>query len=243
MCKLLLVFVFCFGLAGCETMQQQPQKSGAQFEKERIIGTLQNADANFKVCSDEYKQSETYKRVFAEVFYESDESSNKFTMLANTKKPTDEQIELVKNALPTITGCRKILLDGYSNTPFLTVNLKYYNSMDAMLIRFIKGDISIGDANEERAKAAAQRKMDWANTSSEIDARLRTMHDNEINGRRQAAAAMLPYLMQQQQNQQMQQQMFYQQQMQNINNNRTILTSPTQTNCTTYGNQTNCTSR
>lgn len=243
MYKLILVIGFCFGLVGCETMQQQPQKSGAQLERDRIIGTLRMAEANFKQCSDEAKKTDVYKRIFDEVFYESDESSNKFAMLTNKNKPTDEQMDFVKNGISAITGCRKLLIDGYGNTPFLTVTLKYYNAIDSMFIRFIKGEITIGDANEERAKAAAERKLDWAKTSSETDARLRDMHDSEMNGRRQAAAAMMPYLMQQQQNQQMQQQMWYQQQMQNINNNRPILSPPTRTNCTTYGNQTDCTTR
>jgi hypothetical protein len=90
--------------------------------------------------------------------------------------------------------------------------------VDAIYIKLIKNEMTIGDANEERVKALAQRKIDWENTSSELDGRLRAMHDSEIQGRRQRAAAMMPLLMQQQQNQQFQQQMLYQQQMQNIMN-------------------------
>lgn len=241
--KLLVAAGCCLSLIGCETMQQQPQKSQAQMENERIISTLRTSDANFKICQDEAKKLDLYKRVYEEVFFETDESPNKFSMLANKNKPTKEQIELVKDAMPIITKCRSALIDGQRGTPFLAVTLKYFNTIDAMYIKLVRGEITIGDANEERVKAVAQRKIDWENTGNELDARLRAMHESEMSGRRQAAAAMLPYLMQQQQNQQFQQQMLYQQQMQNIISNRPAITAPTTTNCLTFGNQINCTTR
>lgn len=241
--KLLAIIACSLSLVGCETMQQQPQKSQATQENERITAFLRTADARYKMCQDEAKKSDLYIKVYEQIFFETDESPNKYAMLANKNKPTNEQLELLKEAMLVITKCRTPLIDGYATTPFLTPTLKYFNAVDAMYIKLIKGEMTIGDANEERVKAVGQRKLDWANTASELDSRLRAMHESEMQGRRQAAAAMLPYLMQQQQNQQFQQQMLYQQQMQNIYNNRPVLTSPTTTNCTTYGNQTNCTSR
>lgn len=243
MFKKIIVIGCCFIFSGCETMQHQAQKTQAQIERDRIVENLRIAEANFKTCSDQVKNIETYKRIYEEIFYETDNSSNKFEMLANKNKPTIQQIELIKEAVPIITKCRSALLEGHRGTPFLNVTLKYYNSVDAMLVKIIRGEITIGEANEERMKAAAQRKIDWSNAGSELDARLQAMHNSEVEGKRQAAAAMLPYLMQQQQNQQFQQQLLYQQQLQNINNNRPIFTAPTTTNCMTYGNQINCSSR
>ena len=240
MYKVLAIIGCCIGLVGCETMQQKPQKTEGAMEKDRIVTVVYLAEASAKKCQDEAMQSELYKKVNEEIFFDNDQSPNKFAMLANKNKPTIEQIELLKQAIPIITKCRIHLVDGYRGTPFVIPTLKYFNAVDAIYIKLIKNEMTIGDANEEREKAFAQRKMDWANTSSELDTRLRAMHESEIQGRRQAAAAMLPYLMQQQQNQQFQQQMLYQQQIQNINNNRPILTSPSITNCTRNGNQTNC---
>ena len=240
MYKLLAIIGCCIGLVGCETMQQQPQKTEGAMEKDRIISVLRRAEASFKTCQDEADKSELYKKAYEELFFETDESPNKYAMLANKNKPTDEQIELLKQSIPILTKCRTHLVDGYRGTPFVIPTLKYYNAVDAIYIKLLKNEMTIGDANEERVKAVAQRKIDWANTSTELDGRLRAMHDAEVQGRRQAAAAMMPLLMQQQQNQQFQQQMLYQQQMQNINNNRPIFTSPSITNCTRNGNQTNC---
>lgn len=243
MLKTLVMIGCCFALVGCKTMQQQPQKSQAQVEKERILSSLRTADTNFKSCQDEAKKTDLYKRIYEEVFFENDMSANKFTMLANKNKPTNEQIELVKDAMPILTKCRSGVIDGHRGTPFLTVTLKYYNAFDAMFIKLIREEMTIGDANEERVKANAQREIEWATTGNDLDSRLRAMHESEMSGRRQAAAAMLPYLLQQQQNQQFQQQMLYQQQIQNIMNKRPILNAPTTTNCSTFGNQINCTTR
>lgn len=240
MYKLIAIVACCLSLVGCETMQQQPQKTQAERERERIVETIKNGGISFNICQQEVKKSDLYRKVYDEIFFETDESPNKFSMLANKNKPTIEQIEMLKEAIPLITKCRAPTIEANRNTPFGTTTLKYFNAVDAMYIKLIRGEITIGDANEERVKATAQRNIDWQNATRDMDERLRAMHDSEVQGRRQAAAAMLPYLMQQQQNQQFQQQMLYQQQMQNINNNRPILTSPAITNCTRNGNQTNC---
>jgi hypothetical protein len=107
----------------------------------------------------------------------------------------------------------------------------------------LKGEITIGEANEKRADAIAQANIEWEKATGEINTRLSQMHNNEVNDRNQRAAAMLPYLMQQQQNQQMQQQLWYQQQMQAITNNRPVVVAPTTTSCTRIGDQVNCTTR
>ena len=241
--KFIIIFGCCLSLAGCQTMQQQQQKSQAQMEQEQITSLLKNTQTSFNSCQEEARKSELYKRVFDEVFFELEDSPNKFTMISNKNKPTTEQIELVKDAMPIITKCRSVVIEGRRNTPFSIVDLKYYNAIDVIFIKLIKGESTIGDANEERVKVIAQHKIDWVNAGNELNSRLRAMHDSEMAGKRQAAAALMPYLMQQQQNQQQQQQMLYQQQMQSIINNKPILTSPTTTNCSTLGNQINCTTR
>ena len=240
--KIIFMTVCCLAMVGCQTMQQQPQQSQAQIEQGRIQTSLRTADANFKACQSEVEKSELYSRVIKEVFFEKDDSPNKFSLLANKNKPTSEQIELVKDAMPLITKCRATVLEGLRNTPFMVVTLKYYNALDAMYIKTIRGELTIGDANEEKVKASSVRKIEWEQAGIELDTKLRAMHESEMSGRMQAAAAMMPYLMQQQ-NQQFQQQMLYQQQMQNIMNNRPVLTAPTTTNCSTFGNQINCTTR
>jgi len=239
------IFMLMMILTGCETIpkQYEPQKSQAQLENERIRFTLSNTDASFKICQDEVKKSNLLVKIYEEVFFENDESSNKYAMLANKNKPTNEQIELLKDSMPALTKCRQILISGHQSTPFITSTLRQFNALDAIYIKLLKGEMTIGDANEERVKAEGQRKIDWANTGFELDARLRAMHESEMQGRRQDAAAMLPYLMQQQQMQQMQQnqQMLQQQQIQNSILQKPVIRTPIQTQCYRNGNYVNCT--
>jgi hypothetical protein len=243
MLKILVIIGCCVALVGCETMQQQPQKSQALIEKERISSKIRAGNAAFKTCIDEVKATGIHNRLHAEILFENENSTNRFDLMTKNEYPTKEQIEYLKELIPQIIKCRTHQVEGYASTPFQLVALKFYNSQDEIYLKLIKSEITIGKANEERAKNISQQKSDWSKASTDLDARLNAWHESEMAGRRQAAAAMMPFLMQQQQNQQMQQQLFYQQQMQNINNNRPIITSPTTTNCIRYGNQIDCTTR
>jgi len=235
-------FIFIFGigiiLSGCQTTE--PHKSQAQFEQERIKSQISSANAKTKACLDDAEKDKNFQRIYEEIFVKTETSPNKFTLLTNSEKPSNEQIEILKQSIPIIINCRRLMIDGLSGTPFQTVKLKSYNMADATYIKLIKGEISIGEANQERLKANAQSAIEWSNTWTDIDNRLRAMHNSEIEGMRQQAYSILPLLMQQQQNEQTRQQNLYQQQIQNIINNTP---STVRTNCTTYGNQTNCTSR
>jgi hypothetical protein len=228
-------------LTGCETMK--PQRSQGQLEQERISKQVAAAFANGKPCVDAIKEKAEIKRLHDELLFDTENSPNKFTLMTKNEMPTDEQIELLKSTVPIATQCRQIVINGLNGTPFQVVMLKNFNALDALYLKMMKREISIGTANEEKNKILIEHKTNWAQASSELDSRLRAMHNSEMEGNRQAAAAMMPYLLQQQQNNQMQQQLFYQQQMQNINNNRPILTAPTTTNCMRYGNQIDCTTR
>jgi hypothetical protein len=239
--NLSLFLLMSVGLTGCETMK--PQKSQAQFEHERVTQQLNASREQVKSCLEGVTNQQSIQTMNREILHESENSPNKYELIAKKEKPTGEQIEILKKAIPEATKCRHHTINGTSGTPFQVAMLKYYNSMDAIYIKLIKGELTIGEANEEKSKAMAQQKADWSQAAAEQDNRLRGMHNAEMEGRRQTAAAMLPYLMQQQQNYQMQQQLLYQQQMQSIINSRPILTAPTRTNCTTFGNQIDCTTR
>lgn len=244
--KIVAVFFVSTLLCACETMK--PQQSEAQFEQSRISQQVKSTFENAKPCIDGIRADPKIQRVWTELLYESEDAANKYALMTNKEKPTEEQIEYLKQSVPILTKCRQIIVNGLGGTPYLAVILKYNNTIDSIYLRLMRGEVTIGGANEEKSNAVAQQRSDWAKSATELDTRLRAMHNEEMQGRRQAAAAMLPYFLQQQQNQQMQQQLLYQQQMQSITNNRPILVAPTinptiTTNCTTIGNQVNCTSR
>ena len=239
--KLIPVIALVIALAGCET--NRPIPTQAQAENDRVAQRVANTRTAEKLCVDELEQDPDYKRVNDEIIYKRNDSPNKFDLMTNKNKLNEEQVELLKRFIRLSSKCREISLAGLSGTPFVAVQTRIFSTFDAMYLRLLKGEITIGEANEKRADAIAQANIEWERANGEINARLNQMHNNEVNDRNQRAAAMLPYLMQQQQNQQMQQQLWYQQQMQAITNNRPVVVAPTTTNCTKIGDQVNCTTR
>lgn len=227
-------------LAGCETMQQ---KSQALIEQERIVKQVQGAFENSKPCVDEVNKNPDVIKIHQEILFENENSANKYQLMLIKEKPTQEQINLLVTTVPVLKKCRVILTGGLNNTPYYQVMMRRFSALDSMYVKLMRGEITIGSANEEKSKIDDEQKIDWANAEAQLNERLMQMYNAEMAGRRQAAAAMMPFIMQQQQNMQAQQQLMYQQQMQNIYNNRQITNPTTTTNCSAFGNQINCTTR
>ncbi len=227
MVKIIIILGVALILGGCEVM-----KSKAQIEQIKIKEQISTAKLNSKVCVDVAMQNPQVKQFTNELIYESDMSPNKYTLLTTKEKPSIEQIAVIKSVANILGKCREVMMTSLIETPFRAVQSKYNNSIDGIYIKLIKGEISIGEANQENTKNITQYNADWESTWDDVNDRLRTMHNAEVDGKRKAVAA---YIKQQQA-----QQMINQQGMQKIINS---FPSETRTNCTTYGNQTDCTSR
>jgi len=238
--RIIAGFLVTIAISGCQT---NPHPTQAHFERDRISQQLSTSLAESQICLDKAKENETVRRYFAEIMYYNDESANKHSLITNPLLPTQDQIEVIKGALPHLTKCRSSAVDGTIGTPYQVAILKLFNAMDAIYIKLLKTEISIGAANEGKSRAIAEHKMDWATATTEVNNRINNMYNTEMEGRRQAAAAMMPYLLQQHQNYQNQQQLMYQQQLQSILNSRPAITPPSRTNCTRYGNQIDCVTR
>ena len=58
-----IVTVFCCViLVGCQTMQQQSNKTQGQMERDRVVATLNNGDAAIKSCVNGISDNKIYKR-------------------------------------------------------------------------------------------------------------------------------------------------------------------------------------
>ena len=235
--RTLVTLTLIVTLAACQTNSYKTQ---AHYEQERISLQLSTMQAQTKVCADAVKKNELVRKVSSEVIYYGDDSESKNTLVSKRSPPTAEQIELLKSALPHLTKCRAAAIEGTAGTPYQIAVLRLHNALDAIYIRLLKAEITIGDANEDKIRATSQHKIDMATATEQLNDRLNQMYSSEMEGRRQAAAAMMPYLLQKQQSQQVQQQQMYQQQMQSILNSRPIITPSTRTNCTRFENQIDC---
>jgi hypothetical protein len=245
--KSLIIPILCLLLSACETMPpMQPRKTQAMYEYESAMARGKITGENLRICADETKTTSFYKRTADEILFLKKDSENKYSLMLKKERLTEEQVEFFKSAIPTLTKCRQIVIDGLAGTPYHILQLQYNNSMDTIYIKLLKREIAIGEANEEKARIFTKYEVEWSSAHAEMVSKWQSMDRAEMEGRRQSAAAMLPYMLQQQQSQQnlaMQQQLLNQQQMQNIIKAPPILRSPTTTNCTTYGNQLNCTTQ
>ncbi len=233
--NLILMLVFTVLLSGCQTMGN---KTGAQLESDRVTYLFNKSNSDTLLCHGEISKTTPYKVVYSDIFFEKDDSPNKYDLLSSNKKLTINQKESLKEYLVLQNKCRQAKLEPLNGLPHQIVSMQYNNSMDEVYLKLFKDEITIGQANEAKVKIAMEYRMNWTKETAELNARLQESHNQEVGNAQRRAQILMPYLMQQQLIQQQQQQNNYQQQIQQINNNRTI-----NTRCNTYGNTTNCTTR
>jgi hypothetical protein len=229
------MFILAAFVSGCETMGN---KTGAQMERDRILGLLKKSDADYIICSSANLQTNAYKKFYSEIFIEKEDSPNKFDLLTSKNKLTVNQKEILKEVVVLGGKCRQASLQPLNGLPYQLLKMQLYNSMDEIYLKLLKDEITIGQANEAKVKVLMEAKVSWSKETAELNERLQNSHNQEVNNAQRRAEIFMPYLMQQQLIQQQQQQNFYQQQMQQIINNR-----PINTRCNTYGNTIDCITR
>lgn len=247
MARLLSIVLLSAILTGCVTPGPVvPAKTQTQIDAEQVAEKFKVGKSKHDSCKETQKASPTYIRFRSEIISDPTDA-NRFNLITNSAYPTSEQVEFLKRAMPEITQCRKYRLEATTGTPIWSVEMKMINSLDDLYIKLMKQEVTIGEANTRALQIYREVEAEWNKALDGMREKFHRDQNDEIQARRQAAAAMLPYLMQQQQQQQnlllLQQQSMYQQQMQSIINNKPVLTSPSTTNCTTFGNQINCTTR
>ena len=226
---LIIVSILC---TGCVTTQPQAPRTFAQIEQDRVTSALRDVRFKLQSCLDEVKKTESHTRFYDEIIFEADESQNRFLLLAKKEAYSREQISFIITALPTITKCRGVMSEGYRGTPFHAAVLRHHNESDLLYVKMIRGDLSVSDANQEKARLLGRWKIEWAESARDFESKLRQMHEAEIAGRRQAANEIWAVFMQQQQIQQMQ-----------YFNSRPVISNPITTTCNNILNQLVCTSR
>jgi hypothetical protein len=224
--------------------------SQAGIEFDNLKNGFAKVRAETTACGDSVNATDPGKVVASQIMFAKPESPNKYDLLTNNSKLNDFQKNSLKEFLVLNQKCREIFMRGVSALHGGIANNQriYYAKIDAVYVALLNGDFTIADANKAKEKAIAEaRSMEQAIQDQDRQ-RWQAMDAQENADRSARAAVLLPMLMQQQQIQAQQQQNIYNQQMNQINNNRPVyvppaFTPPVTTNCTTFGNQVQCTSR
>ncbi|MBT8562014.1 hypothetical protein G6717_05460 [Polynucleobacter paneuropaeus] len=217
-----------------------------QGQYQSLQNTVRDAERSSKVCNENLRSSEinpesasAVNLVDKQVLFVKDDSANKVELMASSAKITDVQKKALLQYVSAQQFCRNALKRDMQSVPTLLVSFEnYFGDMDIVYAKLISKQITIGQANQEKARLIAKVKSDYSTAAQGLDSR----YTQQINQEAQAAQAKAAqrraiaaqYIMNQQ-NINAQQQMNYQNQ---LNNNR-----PVNTTCSKYGNQVNCTSQ
>ena len=221
--KILISLLMCT-LISCA---HQPQPTQAMQINSQLHSILQRMNDETNSCARKNNDNASSKVVNEQIMFASLTSPNKIELLTNNNKISDEQKVAMLEYLKKNSQCREIRLKALgSNTylsPLLIAQQKYNSQLDDVYVKLINKEITISEANKLKDTYAQNLSIEleygWKQTQSSLDA----MHNNENSNR---------IAEQQRQSQILQNYMI----MQNANR-------PITTNCTAYGNQTNCTTR
>jgi len=225
--------VFILVLVGCAQHQYQaPQDTYAQQQSARLRGQSNEWNMAKQTCISNLKANPSVQLVYAEVFYENNSSPNKVELMSSTAKVTEKQKKAVLEYLSLNQACRAIDTQyGNSFPTIVSAMSAYYGDMDIVYAKLLSKEITIGQANREKTTRLSKLNSDTTNASQEIDNKLSSQHNQEVqatqaqDAQRRAIAAQ--YLIN----------------LQNINAQQQMNNKPVNTTCNRYGNQVNCTTQ
>lgn len=247
--KLGLMTVTCM-LAGCVAKQYVPTQTELQRSKD--IELVDAAQARFASCQENIinpklnpKIAAADKLVSNEVMIASEESTNRFDLMASNAKITDKQKTALIEVINANLGCYREIETALQNFP--TLSIHYANlrtERDVIYANLINRKISIGEANTQLLTLVAKTKKAYVESINILNSNYQKNINQELIARDNRAAqdrAIATQLFINQQNINAQQNIVNQQLMQNqlnqLNNRRSI-----NTNCSQIGNSVNCTS-
>lgn len=218
--------------AYAETQQQAIQRAADEYDantKRFIEHTVECRDA---------LQRDTDAKAFSEIMYIDNNDVNRYKLMGLTTKLTEEQKIVFNKFLVLNQNCRSNVSPYLSKLPYKIQGAmqKYYGVMDKIYVALLGNEITIGEANRKKQEAAEAMNSEVQQAHAEYMTQLRNAYVDASSAdaeRRQRAAQILaPYLLNNKP---------YQVPMPQVQ--QPIIRPPVNTNCTTYGNQTNCTSQ
>jgi hypothetical protein len=240
-------------LAGCTQLQYQAQMTPTQSARENAVSSVNATMSRVTLCTEGARETKPAfvgdKRDFSlapsvllvdkEVLFSKDDDPNKVSLMSSSAKITPNQKKALLDYIQAYQKCRAIVRTELISYPsILTAYENYYGDSDILYSKLISREVTIGEANRQRAQLLSKFKTEYVSATGAMNDRYNSQINQEVqaaqaqDAQRRAIAAQ--YLMNQQ-NINAQQQMNTQNQ---INNNR-----PLNTTCNRFGNQVNCTTQ
>lgn len=170
-------------------MLSTPDQASAQADPSQVQEQMQRVATALRACRQNAEESPLVRRWRDEIFPTRDHP-NYYKALSTTERLTQEQRQLMLEALPVATKCRSVEVDGEAGLPTQRVTIEHYRQLDIVYGRLLRREISIGEAISERERLSgesnAARRRAWGGPSAQ---------SSDSNA---GSSSLLPLLMQQQ---------------------------------------------
>jgi hypothetical protein len=213
-----------------QTQQQQIQNVFDSYSAK--TKALNEKNENCKV---EMKKNESVRIVEKEIIFLEKNDTNRYALMTSKQKLNDQHKKLFNEYLIVNQKCRNDTAELLKGMPYENAIAESFSDLDIIYVQLLDDKITIGDANTQKLKILDKQV---AEVSSQHNAYIQKLNDAmkdansaDLERRQRAAAILAPYLM----------------------NNKPYqlpmpsapkpISNPTiNTQCTTNGNQVNCTS-
>jgi hypothetical protein len=220
--KIRSLYFLALFVGGCATQ--------AQIQLQQMQQQTDEVDIRANACFQQARASDVGQRLLQILVGDESDTPALQKALINRVASEREKNDLI-DFRTMQQPCRTQIIEGFSKVHPLLVNVwaKIFAENDEMVLKILKGEITIGDANAWSLKMSPLRLQAFTEVSMQINQELRNAHAFELQQRAAAALSLQQWAYQEQ---------LLQQHQQVINS----LNRPTYTNCRFIGNNVNCTS-
>jgi hypothetical protein len=140
---LTLGFVLAFWASHATAQQDYLSRFNAQLKSTR---------AAVEACVESIKDDPRVIR-FRDEFVPHLDGPNRYSLLGSINKLNPEQKNFMQEALPFLTKCRSVHVEGEAGLPVQPITVESYRRLDLIYGRLLRGEITIGEANNEIDKS------------------------------------------------------------------------------------------
>lgn len=241
----LALIVFSVMASGCSPynqVSQYPQgyMTSSQVQSDQLSRKMKLGFDNLNQCSKELMATPIGQQATKSILVMSDAQENKYDLFSSKSKLNESQKKLLKSFLAEQNKCTKMLADAASGTPYAIAITKRYSDNDAVYMKLLSGQMTIGEANLARDQIRIKSREEVMAIGKSLDDGFSNAHNAEVASIERRRAAEIQAVQQQQiinQNQQI----INNQIMQNMK--PSAPRTPIQTDCYRMGNSVSCTTQ
>lgn len=131
---------------------------------------------------------------FENEFIVGDSTQNSYKLLGSNQKINEEQRLFLLEALPLVTSCRNVRLDGEVGLHIRPITVELYRRTDLIFGKLLRREITIGEANSERTQVLADATAAAATAFKNLQEQQRQANNSNSS----SSSSLLPLLLQQQ---------------------------------------------